>query len=416
MRVMRLLLRQRIMENQVIVHVGLLCFMLRGYLYALLMRRSKAVSALSRVHRSTRLATLRTFVEPYIVANMDVAYNVPVVTGNAHISGEFGQRVAVLKEPGPGSEKGVVFVMFSETLRLLCAAMDMHTLLRDYTVVVEPSWSGYCEEDFLRCTQFGEAIFVLAAQKDDFAFLERLESNLIPVDLGPCDWVDPRVAEPYLNNAKEFDIVMNSNWGLLKRHHVLFRILNSAKRRYTVALIGRSEGGRKVADIEQMATFYGVHDQLTIFDDVPYPMVMDITCRGRVSVLLSLKEGSNRAIAESMFCNVPVVVVATHIGGIVKNVVPETGVLAPESELEVAIRTVSESGLNPRRWAIQHISCFQSADRLNNVLRDHAIRNDLPWTHDIAIRSNSPSSKYVWKADEERLSLWNHGLSQYLRS
>jgi len=51
---------------------------------------------------------------------------------------------------------------------------------------------------------------------------------------------------------------------------------------------------------------------------------MDITCRATVSILPSLKEGSNRAMAESMFWNVPVVVLTNHVGGITKNIVPET--------------------------------------------------------------------------------------------
>src|SRR5205807_5120972 len=101
-------------------------------------------------------------------------------------------------------------------------------------------------------------IFVLAAQKDDYAFLQRLNSNLVPVDLGPCDWVDPDVAEPFIDNSKEFDIVMNSHWGSSKRHYVLFRMMQRAKRRYKVVLIGGGWQGRGPADILDLAKHYGV--------------------------------------------------------------------------------------------------------------------------------------------------------------
>jgi len=414
-KVLKSVAQQRVLENQVVVHAGLVSFMSRGYAHALLKHRGEAVSVLSSVHRITRMPLLRKLVEPYIVANRDVTYGVPSVKGKASITKYFGNRVAVLKPPSANGEKGVLFIMFTELLRALCGEMNMRKLLSDYTLVIEPSWSGYCQEDFLRLTQFNEDIFVLSAQEDDFSFLQRLHLNLIPVELGPCDWVDPGVAEPYLGNPKEFDIVMNSNWGQWKRHHVLFRMLKHAKNRYTAALIGGSWGGRNGTDIEELAIHYGVRDQLSIFDCIDYREVMDITCRGRVSALLSLKEGSNRAMAESMFCNVPVVVLANHVGGITKNIVPETGLFARESELEFAITKLMRAGLNPREWALEHISCFKSAERLNTVLRDRALSKGLPWTQDLAIRSNRPDTEYVHESDHERLEPWNQSLRQYLR-
>src|SRR3954470_24314715 len=204
------LLKQRARENDVLVHAALLGLMARGGVQAVLNRRRSAVSTLSQVHRTARVALVRRLVEPYIVANRDVSFGMPASTAADALPSYFGTRMSVLKAPRPG-ERGVLFVMFSELFALMFAAMDMRRLMADYTIVMEPSWSGYCDEDFLRFTQLDEDVFVLAVQKDDFEFLRRLQSNLVPVALGPCDWVDPRVAEPYLGNPKEFDIVMNSH-------------------------------------------------------------------------------------------------------------------------------------------------------------------------------------------------------------
>jgi glycosyltransferase involved in cell wall biosynthesis len=322
----------------------------------------------------------------------------------------------VLKAPAPGGEKGVLLVMFSEMFRLLHSHINLEKLLEDYALVLEPSWSGYCGPDLLDLTREAEKIFVLAAEEGDFAFLQRLGSNLIPVKLGPCDWVNPHAAAPYLANPKDFDIVMNSMWASLKRHHVLFRMLASATRRYKVALIGQPWLGRTQVDIELLADFYNVGDQITILDRIPYAEVMDVTCRSKVSVLLSLKEGSNRAIAESIFCNVPVVVLSNHVGGIRKNIVPQTGLLIDEQNLEPAIVQLLHSSINPREWGMEHISCFKSSAKLNAILRDHALSNGRPWTQDIAGRSNSPESTYVHRCDAERLRPWNAKLRNYLRS
>jgi glycosyltransferase involved in cell wall biosynthesis len=413
--VWRFLLLRRVVECRVAVEAMLLGFLVRGFVRAVLGRRAKAISDLSQVHRTTRLPWLRKLVEPYISANLSATHPPPILVQDKNIPRLFGSWLAVLKEPRPNGERGVLLVMFSEMLPLLCAKMDVERLVRDYTLVFEPSYPGLCDGDLLRYTQFSEDIFVLAKHDDDIAFLQRLDANLVPMDIGSCDWVDPRVAEPYLANTKEFDIVMNSNWVGSKRHHVLFRMLKHAKQRYRVVLIGEPWGGRSRSDVEELAQYYGVRDQLTIFERIPYHEVMDKTCKSRVSVLLSLKEGGNRATTESMFCNVPVIVLSNHVGGPVKNVVPETGLLTPERDLESAVEQLIHASLNPRAWAIQRISCFKSSEKLNAVLREHALHHGLPWTQDIAVRACSPDSKYAYESDSQRLAPWNHSLGRYLK-
>jgi len=321
----------------------------------------------------------------------------------------------VLKPPMGNGEKGVLFVMFSDMFRLLHDGADLPRLLADYTLVFEPSWSGYCHPDLLEYTRWKDDVFILAAEQEDNAFLKRLGSNLIPVDLGPCDWVDPRVAEPYLSQPKEFDIVMNSNWGAWKRHCVLFRMLRNSKRRYKVLLVGVKWSGKFKTDVERLAKFYGVLDQLTILESIPYDQVMALTCRSKVAILLSLKEGSNRAIAEAIFCNLPVIVLSSHVGGIRKNVVAETGLLADERNLESAIDQLLDGNLQPRQWGQEHVSCFKSSERLNAVLKERTLGLGLPWTQDIAGRASSPESRYLYADDADRLRTWNDELKKYLR-
>jgi hypothetical protein len=353
-----------------------------------------------------RLAELYVARHPAAAARSDAA--------EEDISRLFGGRISVLNEPGANGERGVLFIMFTEILAAVFSRMDVPRLTADYTIVSEPSWSGYCDDAILRWTQVDAPVFVLAAQKDDFRFLKRLDSNLVPVPLGPCDWVDPGIAEPFLENEKEFDIVMNSHWGESKRHHVLFRMLRRAKRRYKVLLIGARWAGRTSDDIRSLARYYGVEEQLTIIEHIAYSQVMDLTCRARVSILLSLKEGSNRAIAESIFCNVPVIVLSNHVGGIVKNVQPETGLLVREGQLEEAIETLLEANLNPRRWGLENSSHTRSTEKLNAVLRADALARGQPWTRDIVARSNSPESKYANPDDALRLAPWNAALKNYI--
>lgn len=410
------LVSQRMRENQWVVNSGLFLLILWGFAQSLVGKHAKGIKTFCQVHRTTRLRWMRQLVETHIIANRDAIYREPRPSSCPDVTFFFGNRLLVLKAPASRGEKGVLFVMFSETFRLLHSCINLEKLLEDYTLVLEPSWSGYCGPDLLDFAREADKIFVLAAEAGDFAFLQRLSSNLIPVGLGPCDWVDPAAAAPYLANPKEFDIVMNSMWASLKRHYVLFRMLASGTRHYKVALIGTEWLGKTRADIDRLADFYGVADRLTILERIPYEKVMDVTCRSRVSVLLSLKEGSNRAIAESIFCNVPVVVLRNHVGGIKKNVVPQTGLLTDERNLESAITQLLHGSIHPREWGMEHISCYKSSAKLNAILRDHALSDGRPWTRDIAGRSNSPESTYVCASDAERLRPWNAKLRNYVRN
>src|SRR5689334_19527002 len=107
-------LKQRATENPVLVSAGLAGYAALGAIDALRGRRHPAVTAFSQVHRSTRHELMRRAVEPYIIANRDVTYALPDIAGRESVTSYFGNRIAVLKEPGPKGERGVLFVMFTE--------------------------------------------------------------------------------------------------------------------------------------------------------------------------------------------------------------------------------------------------------------------------------------------------------------
>lgn len=405
---------QQLRDAPWIVDAAVFLLSLWGTALAVAGRRSGAIAALAKAHRATRHASIKRAVERYITSKGAAFERVPAVcaTSEALFS---GNRLIALKPPLANGERGVLLAMFTETLQQLYAGFNLEALMRDYTLVFEPSYPGYCHPGLLQYTRFPDHIFVLAPVPGDFRFLRALKSNLVPVELGPCDWVDPRIPEPYLHCEKEYDIVMNAIWASLKRHYVLFRMLANARRPYKVALIGTGWAGRDRYDVEREARYYGVIDRLTFFDSIPYRQAIEVTCKSRVSVLLSLKEAGPRAIAESIFCDVPVVVLRRLVGGIVKNIVPETGILTDERDLNYAVERTMQGGIRPREWGLQHISCLRSTERLNSVLRQDALSQGRPWSADIVVRSNSPECRYFFNADEERLRAWNTGLKDYIR-
>jgi glycosyltransferase involved in cell wall biosynthesis len=326
-------------------------------------------------------------------------------------------RVSVLKPCLGPREPGVLHLKFSEVLTAVPSLVDVKTLTRHYRLVLEPSWTGLCDPGPLQYTRLAARTVIMAPDEVDFDFIASLGGPLVPINLGPCDWVDPRIAEPFLDSPKEYDIVVNSNWAAWKRHHVLFRALRELPRSTRVALIGGTHDGGTLERIFRLARYYDVHRQLTAFQFIPFQEVMRVVSASRCSVLLSLKEGANRSLAEAMFCNVPVLLLEEHVGGIRKNVVPQTGVRVPEAQLATGLRGLLEKAesLSARSWALENISCIRSSQLLNEKLRAVAALANEEWTQDIAVRANSPESTYYDPSDGQRLASHNSAVHAFLR-
>lgn len=363
--------------------------------------RERSIRLAMNVHRSSRDRHSAALVEPLISRSLDAF---APRAGNETASKLQRNRLCVLKPFSSPNEKGVLKVMFSPVIAEIPRLPKFKEILQRYTLVLEPSWTGAADPGLLQYAQCDQDVVVLAAPEVDFNFLTRLDSAMKPIRIGPCDWVDPRVAEPFLASQKQYDIVMVSLWAGWKRQDVLFRALTQLDPALRVALIGEPWDGGLKEHVVSAAKLYGVDKQLTFFECIPYQEVMKIVCSSRIGVLLSLKEGSNRFLAEAMFCNLPVILLDKHVGGIVKNVVPDTGIIASERELASAIKSMlgSLESYRPRKWAEENISCVVSSRKLNAFLKELALRRGETWSQDILVHSNSPECKY-WDAASNQL-------------
>ncbi len=409
----------RLKENILLREIILRLLYILGIIEYTLKLNQKAFCLFCKIHRITRQKSLKLKIEKYIKILLSFSYiTYPSLKSSKKILSNIGTRILTLKQSTP-DEKGVLFIMFSECLSIIRDGMDVQLLLQDYILIFEPSWSGYCDPDLLYFTQFPEPVFVLSAEKSDYDFLSRLNTNLIPLHLGPCDWVNPIIAKKYLKNKKSFDIVMNSNWGSAKRHHILFSALAKIPIKLKVVLIGGPWEGRTSKDILQMASYYGVENQLTIFESIPYTEVMNIMSSSHISLLLSRKEGSNRALAESIFCNVPVLLINEHVGGIRKNIVTETGWIVPENKLDIHILEKLQlcKKMTPRKWGVENISYIKSTEKLNNYLKTYLLKHNINYSRGICQHSNSPDTTYECSDDIlEKLQTENDLLSQYVNN
>jgi glycosyltransferase involved in cell wall biosynthesis len=389
---------QRVKESVFISETTYSVMLLVGHFIYMTPQKRLGFRLISQVHRSSRSAFLRTVAFRNIKKSLSLHSNIT----NPRLSVEqfkanIGSRIICIKPRVSNLEKGVLLIKYSESMSLLPFFCNMDRLLQDYTLVFEPSWSGYCTSELLHYASYTQDVFFQAKQRDDFEFLTKLNCNLKPLRMGPCDWVDPAISLPFINSDKDYDIVFNSNWSAPKRHQALFKALSKIPSTLKVALIGFEWGGRTKQDILNLAKFYNVENQIVIFEKVSFNEVMKINSSSKVAVLLSLKEGSNRAIAESLFCDTPAIVLKNHIGGIVENITPQTGKLVEESKLGSEIMDMLRSlrAYTPRDWALKNISCYETTKSLNQRLRTHALSNGEKWSIDITVKTNSPDLGYM---------------------
>ena len=314
----------------------------------------------------------------------------------------------VLKEPhrceGRVVEKGAILLKYNSRFRFLRFTVHMEALLRDYYLVLEPSWSGYADFDILYFTRFPEhPIVVMATESRDYRFLKRLGTNLIPIDVGASNWVNPAVFRPLEGATKEFDAVMVARWVLPKRHHVLFRAVRALQdRSIRVALAAHPWNSRR-KEIELLLEAYGIRSQVTLFEGLTPQGVNDVLNRSKVNLLLSRQEGSNRALFEGFFAGVPGLVIRETVGICRSYINRKTGRFCEERDLGRQLLDFRRNyrAYAPRAWSLEHIAPEITTRRLDEVLRKQAIRQGESWTESLVAKCNCPGLRYY---PDERLT------------
>lgn len=330
-------------------------------------------------------------------------------------------NLIILKAYDPATgEKGVLLLTYSEPLRRLPAMYDLPELAKRYAFVLEPSSWGYEDPTFYLYAGADLDVIVQAPWYRDFQFLSGLHSNIHPVRTGAGDWADPDVFSSTVpRGSRRFDVVVVSSWSPWKRHEDLFRAAADLKRRgiiLRIALVGYPLVWDQ-ARIVELLTRFGLREQGMIFDSVPQTEVARIVGDSETYVLLSRREGANRALYEALFCDTPVVVFAGHRGVDTEMVRSGVGELFEPSSLGDAIQRVlsDAAAYRPLAWARENSGYANSTASINAILRGMSERRGLPWTVDIVAKKNTPEVRYVRESDRERMEPEYSRLAAFLR-
>lgn len=289
---------------------------------------------------------------------------------------ELFEGVMIVLASPKSSCKGVILVKYSYYFLLLERFFDIASLQKDYWLVIEPSWNGYCDESILCFLRYPEPVFVLTPEPHDRRFIESLDSNLIIVPTGPNAFVDHRMFAPDPAATPRYDLAMVAGWSRFKRHEHVFAALAALRdngRIVNMVLMGYA-GDRSLDSIRQLADDYGVSDQLEFHDTLPPEQVVHRLQRSRCSILWSRFEGSPRVVPESLFCDVPCIVrEGLNYGEPYHFVNNKTGLFANEKTLPEAIASILDSPkgqFSPRAYMLECMTYEHSALLIERVIAD----------------------------------------------
>lgn len=339
----------------------------------------------------------RSYLEDAESAALAASYS---LNGGPH---ELLRDLIVLKS-ATATEKGVILLKYGRTFNAVIAMLDLQALMRRYIFVLEPCWAGYCGPDLLMWLEPGHPVYVMCFTDDDHRFVADAGAPLVPLRLGPADWVNADLFAPQAGAPREYDIVMVANWAVHKRHAVLFDALRRIRdRSLRVLLIGFPWGGRTADDIRREAA--GIDSgriTIELLEKLPSTEVARRLAQCRLFVFLSRKEGDNKALVEAMFSDVPAVVYDRTIGGAVNRINAATGRLSSEADLAATIEDMLDhhDRFSPRAWALTHTGSAVATRVLDAAIRDGVSRAGGAYGDGIVEKTNSPNLAY--KQPEQR--------------
>jgi hypothetical protein len=333
----------------------------------------------------------------------------------------FDERLLILSAPS-GSRKGVMLIKFTQYFPYLPVVFDMESLGKDYVLVLEPSGAGYFDECLL-CLMAEKAVFLVQASEPvDQDFLQSINTYFFIIDLGANCWVDPRKFHPIEEINKEYDIAMVSIWSSFKRHYRLFEALsqNISKQKRKIALIGKPYPW-SIDRIKEMARYYGVDDSVHYFEGTTQDQVNIILNKSKVHLLLSKKEGFNKATIEAMYANVPSFLIEGHnFGHRYFFINKKTGGFIHDSHLAQFIDTIDDmlvdNNFSPREWVIENMSPHLSTQKLIDMLSYVEKEKGIMINKDLRVKVNNPNCDYYDQESWGELAVYYRDLQKYLKA
>jgi glycosyltransferase involved in cell wall biosynthesis len=317
--------------------------------------------------------------------------------------------ITVLKNPSD-EEKGVLIINYSYYFTLLIKFFDVQKVLSKFHLILEPSWAGLCETNILAYTKYDFPIFLQVYEERDRLFIEQLDSNIIPISVGPSWFINHtnfNAPEPHL--LKDIDVIMVAAWAVFKRHRAFFKAVSPLLKENSnlnITLVGYPVDMSK-QEILKLAEYYGLENNVHIYEWIKPEEVAALQRRAKSNVLWSKFEGNNRAIIEGMFCGSPVIMREGHNYGEQYEFINEfTGCFANESNLTQRLQQILKSHrkLNPRKYVLENRNCVSATSIMNQTIKDYEKSQGRKWEGELAIKTNELHGMNYFKQNSSDFS------------
>lgn len=332
------------------------------------------------------------------IISADSALNAKVSVGVG--IGEAAERSIIVKWPSydNGSvNKGVIIITFTRTFSYYLRNVDLEVMAEHFVFMLEPSWSGYADPDILAFCGRLQNVIVAASEVEDRVLLNCFPETFISASFGASDWVDAKVFENK-KMAKIYDSIYIANTNPIKRVKryldAIRNIVRSGQRDYVGCLVCASWGGAEEL-IKKLVDSYQLSDNLVLKFSLGRDQVIECLNQSKVNILLSFKEGSNRSLFESMFCETPVICLSENVG-VNKSYINEfTGLLIPDAFLEASLLWFSNNHqrYQTRRWAEENISPRKTSEKLRDLINSRLSKD--AQVGSLYVKTNNPEVSYL---------------------
>lgn len=324
-------------------------------------------------------------------------------------------NVIVMKSPH-GNEKGVVLVHFIPHFQSFMAAFDVQKVSKSFRIVLAPSWYLYPLPYWGMFSALHDPPLVSCFDDDVAVAMKACGTLLVPVSIGPQDWVDTNVFRPLPGVEKDFDVVMVASFQRLKRHRLLFDAMRKIRpRRLRVALVGAT-WERTREEFDKEITDYGVQDDCTVFQGLSSAQVNELLNRSKVKVLLSKMEGGNRAVMEALAANTPCLIYEGLIGR--RDLTRMSGLYTSDRELpeKLLYMVDKHEQFRARECLLSRSGTQKTTEKLNAAVRARAEAMGEQWTRDIVGKLHTYTGLgYLSEADAAATQSGREVLRQCLR-
>lgn len=306
------------------------------------------------------------------IINSSVALDISKVIVNDNE--RYLTSMAIILRSATDNKKGVLLIKYSYAFPLFLYMFDVSKVMSRYHVILEPSWTGYCDGTILCFANMPSKVFVQSLEPKDSDFLLNVTKNIIPIPIGSNWWVDHRVFRPRPDIVKDIDLCVNASWAKFKCHEEIFAAVSKIKqgsRLIKLLLIGYPIGEMTSDDILALAKKYGIEDQVEIQEKIPSEKVAENMARCKANIVWSKKEGVNRSIIEGFLCDVPGILrEGFNFGHKYEYINEATGTFASQSNLvEVLVQVIDNYQMyGSRNWVLNHMTCQHASAVLENAL------------------------------------------------